>query len=385
MHQVAEKGITAPGLLSFTDDLTHSASTTHHTAHQRAREWLRGLLEIQKSASDSQEFLEHVKTDLFPDEVYVFTPQGKILQLPKGVTAIDFAYAIHSDIGDQCIAAKVDNQYVPLSTTLMSGQTVEVFTATWARPNPSWLNFAVSARARSHIRHFLKNLQYDKAILLGRRMLEKELAVYSLSIEKLCEEQCQQLLESFKINSLEALLADIGLGNRIALIVARQLVPEAYSALKPLVTGESKPLMIKGTEDILVHFARCCRPIPGDDIVGFISAGRGIIIHTATCRHVAEYRHQPEKLQAVEWEPEITGEFVVDISIEVHNQLGVLATIAAGITNMESNIEQVSNENHEGQSIIKFCILVRHRVHLASIMRHLRRLEDVIRIHRSKN
>jgi GTP diphosphokinase / guanosine-3',5'-bis(diphosphate) 3'-diphosphatase len=384
MHQVAEKGITAPGLLSFSDELTHPPSTTEHTAHQRAREWLRGLLEIQKSASDSLEFLEHVKSDLFPDEVYVFTPQGKILSLPKGATAIDFAYAIHSDVGDQCIAAKVNNQYVPLSTTLMSGQTVEVFTATWARPNPSWLNFAVSARARSHIRHFLKNLQYDKAILLGKRMLDKELAVYDLSIEKLCEKQCEKLLKAFKVDSLEALLADIGLGNRIALIVARQLVPETDS-IKPLITGESNPLMIKGTEDILVHFARCCRPIPGDEIVGFISAGRGIIIHTAACRHIAEYRHQPEKLQAVEWEAEITGEFLVDISVEVHNQLGVLATIAAGITNMDSNIEQVSNENLEGQSLLTFCISVRHRDHLASIMRHLRRLEHVIRIHRSKH
>ncbi len=386
MHELAEKGITAHGLYQLGKESDSKEDATNHLAHQRAREWLRGLLEMQKSASDSLEFLEHVKTDLFPEEVYVFTPKGKIMQLPKDATAIDFAYAIHSNVGNQCIAVKVDNQYVPLSTPLFSGQTVEVLTATWTRPNPSWLNFAVSARARSYIRHFLKNLQYDEAVRLGKRMLDKELAVYCLSVDKLSEEQRAQLLKTFNIDSLDALLAEIGLGNRIAFIVAHQFDPTPEASVKPpSVNNKPKPLIIKGTEGILVNFARCCRPIPGDEIVGFASAGRGLIIHTAACRHVGEYRHQPEKLLAVEWEAGISGEFIVDICVEVHDRRGVLATVAAGITNMGSNIKLVSNENRDGHSTLTFCLSVRNRVHLAAVMRHLRRLENVTRIQRSKN
>ena len=393
MHQIAERGITASALsqLNKESDCPHEA--TNYIARQRTREWLHGLLEIQQSVSDSLEFLEQVKIDLFPDEVYVFTPQGKILQLPKGATAIDFAYAIHSDVGNKCIAAKIDNQYAPLSTLLVSGQSIEVLTAKWARPNPSWLNFAVSARARSYIRHFLKNLKNEEAVLLGKRLLDKELATYSLSIDKFDEKQRAHLLESFKVDSLDTLLAEIGLGNRMALIVAHQLSPIPELSIKSETTTEistSNPLIIKGTEGILVNFAPCCRPIPGDEIVGFVSTGRGIIIHTAACRHVAEYRHLPEKLLAVEWESEWESEkeceFLVDIRVEVRDQRGVLGTVAVAISNMRSNIKHVTAETREGVSgILKFCISVRNRVHLADIMRHLRRLENVNRIQRSRH
>ncbi len=393
MHQIAERGITASGLsqLNKENDCPHEA--TNYIARQRTREWLHGLLEIQQSVSDSLEFLEQVKIDLFPDEVYVFTPQGKILQLPKGATAIDFAYAIHSDVGNKCIAAKIDNQYAPLSTLLVSGQTIEVLTAKWARPNPSWLNFAVSARARSYIRHFLKNLKNEEAVLLGKRLLDKELATYSLSIDKFDEKQRAHLLESFKVDNLDTLLAEIGLGNRMALIVAHQLNPIPELSIKSETSTDNKnynPLIIKGIEGILVNFAPCCRPIPGDEIVGFVSTGRGIIIHTAACRHVAEYRHLPEKLLAVEWEYERESEkeceFLVDIRVEVRDQRGVLGTVAAAIANMRSNIKHVTAETREGVSgILKFCISVRNRVHLADIMRHLRRLENVNRIQRSRH
>ncbi|RKZ41048.1 MAG: guanosine-3',5'-bis(diphosphate) 3'-diphosphatase [Gammaproteobacteria bacterium] len=386
MQQIAERGITAQSIPKFDQEIDCPHEATNYITKQRTQEWLHNLLEIQQSANDSLEFLEQVKIDLFPDEVYVFTPQGKILQLPKGATAIDFAYAIHSDVGNKCIATKIDSQYAPLSTPLVSGQTVEVLTAKWARPNPSWLNFAVSARARNYIRHFLKNLQYEEAVLLGKRMLDKELANYSLSIDKLQKEQQTHLIKTFKINDLDELLAEIGLGNRMALIVANQLNPIPDSLIKlhpPTEAHKSKPLVIKGTEGILVNFARCCRPIPGDEIIGFVSVGRGIIIHTAACRHVTEYRQSPEKLLAVEWESSIEGEFLVDIRLDVHDQLGVLAIVAAAIANMESNIIQVSNESSEDiSSLLKFCISVRNRVHLASVMRHLRRLETVNRIQR---
>ncbi|RKZ50373.1 MAG: guanosine-3',5'-bis(diphosphate) 3'-diphosphatase [Candidatus Parabeggiatoa sp. nov. 3] len=384
MHELSESGITAYGLDHFDKSANHEQEP--HPSCQRANEWLRELLKMQKS-SDSLEFLEHVKTDLFPEEVYVFTPHGKIMQLPKGATPIDFAYAIHSDVGNQCIAVKIDNQYASLSTSLVSGQTVEVLTAAWARPNPNWLNFAVSARARSYIRHFSKNLQYDEAVLLGKRMLNKELATYALSVDKLDNEQRTQLIKSFQVDSLETLLHDIGLGNRMALIIARQFDPKTDITIKTVTTANDKPkpLIIKGTEGLLVNFARCCRPIPGDEIVGLINTGRGIIIHTATCKYVTKYRHSVEKLQAVEWEYGIEGEFLVEIRVEVRDKRGVLAHITTAIANMGCNIEEVSNENSEGgHSTLKFCISVRNREQLAAIMRHLRRLEDVIRIQRSK-
>ncbi|RKZ93042.1 MAG: guanosine-3',5'-bis(diphosphate) 3'-diphosphatase [Candidatus Parabeggiatoa sp. nov. 1] len=384
MHKLSETGITAYGLDHF--DHNHNNEPCYHSHCQRATEWLHELLEMQKSTTDLLEFLEHVKTDLFPDEVYVFTPKGKIMQLPKNATPIDFAYAIYSDVGNQCIAAKSDNQYISLSTPLVSGQTVEVMTATWARPHPSWLNFTVSARARSHIRHFLKTLRYDEAVRLGRRMLDRELASYSLSVQQLSEEQKSHLLKTFKVDNLDALLAEIGLGDRMALIVACQFDPQSDSSIKQrTVNNKHNPLIIKGTEGILVNFARCCRPIPGDEIVGFASAGRGIIIHTATCRHVIRYRQWPEKLLAVEWETEIKNDFLADIHVDVHDKRGVLATVAAGIANMGSNIEHVSNENSDGQGTLQFGISVRNRTHLADIMRHLRRFENVTRIHRSKN
>ncbi|MDM8566599.1 bifunctional (p)ppGpp synthetase/guanosine-3',5'-bis(diphosphate) 3'-pyrophosphohydrolase [Candidatus Halobeggiatoa sp. HSG11] len=373
MHKLSETGITTYGLDHFS-----SGGDYPNPSYRRASEWLKELLEIR--ATDSIEFLEHVKTDLFPEEVYVFTPSGEIMQLHKGATAIDFAYAIHTDIGNKCTSAKVDGQYVPLSTPLSSGQTVEVFTVKWTRPHPSWLNFAVSAKARSHIRHFLKNLQQDEAVQLGKDMLDKELATYSLHVDSLTEEQSASLLKTFKCDCMEKLLAEIGFGNRIALIVACQF--DSAPSL-PIENDKPKPLVIKGTENVVVNFASCCHPIPGDDIVAFISTGKGIIIHTAVCKLVAQYK--VEKLQAVEWEVGIEGEFLVDIRVEVNDQRGVLANVATCITNMRSDIERVANENHDGRSVLKFCISVKSRDHLATIMRHIRRLECVTRVHRSRD
>ncbi|HHB91946.1 MAG TPA: bifunctional (p)ppGpp synthetase/guanosine-3',5'-bis(diphosphate) 3'-pyrophosphohydrolase [Thioploca sp.] len=372
MHKLSETGIT-------TYDLEHFGNKNNYQtpSYQRASEWLRELLEIR--ASDSIEFLEHVKTDLFPEEVYVFSPKGEIIQIPKNATAIDFAYAIHTDVGNKCVSAKIDGQYVPLSTQLSSGQTVEVFTAKWARPNPSWLNFAVSAKARSHIRHFLKNLQHDEAIRLGRHMLDKELMAYSLHVDNFSDKQITSLLKAFKCKSMEILLAEIGFGNCMALIVARQFDP---TPSLPTETNKPKPLIIKSTENIVVNFANCCHPIPGDHIIGFISAGKGIVIHTAGCKQVIQYK--VEKLQPVEWETDIKGEFLVDIQIEVNDQQGVLANVATCITDMKSNIEHVANENNDGRSILKFCISVKNRSHLATIIRHIRRLNSVTRVYRSK-
>ncbi len=388
MQELSEKGITAQGLYQIDSETGSSQQSCNAIARQYAKEWLRNLVDIEKNSdSDSLEFLNQIKNDLFPEEVYVFTPQGKILQLPKGATALDFAYAIHSEVGHQCIAAKIDNQYVSLSSPLVSGQTVEVITATWARPNPSWLDFVVSARARLAIRQFLKNLQGDEAILLGKRMLDKELTAYSLSVDKLTEDQRDNLLKIFKVENFNILLADIGLGNRIAAIVARQFDSTPDPPVKTSKPGEAttKKLIIKGTDGTVVHFSRCCHPIPGDPIVGFISAGRGIIIHTADCKQVVDHHPRREKWLPVEWEVNIEGEFLVNIHVEVKDQLGVLATVATAISKMGSNIESVANERRDGiNNALKFGILVKHRKHLAAIVRHLRRLEVVTKIQRLK-
>jgi guanosine-3',5'-bis(diphosphate) 3'-pyrophosphohydrolase len=389
MHEFSEAGITAYGFYHLNENNQATSPPLNNYPQQRASEWLQGLLEMPKSSGDCFEFLEQVKTDLFPEEVYVFTPKGKIMQLPKGATAIDFAYAIHSDVGNQCIAAKVNNQYVSLATKLMSGQTVQIVTAARARPHPHWLDFAVTARARSYIRHFLKDMKSSEAVRLGKRLLDQELANYSLSVDKLSPAQQDLLLTTFKLESLESLLADIGLGNRMALIVAHSLAPtqvDSQSLVSSPGEGIKNPLFIKGSEGVLVNFARCCRPIPGDEIVGFVSTGRGIIIHQATCKHVAEYRqHQPEKILAVEWEKEVEGEFLVDVRVEVRDKRGVLANVANAISAMGSNIEHVSNESRDGLfSFLKFRISVKNRAHLAAIMRHLRRLEVVNRIQRWK-
>jgi len=391
MHELSEIGITAYGFYQLDQPPAGLLKSTSQLAHQRATEWLQSLIEMSKNAGDSVEFFNQVKMDLFPDEVYVFTPKGKILQLPKGATAIDFAYAIHSDVGNRCIAAKIDNQYVSLSVPLVSGQTVEVITTPWARPHRSWLNFAVSARARSHIRHFLKVLEHDEAISLGKRLLDKELASYALSIDRLTAEQQSQLLKNLKVDSLDKLLAEIGLGNRMALVVASQLnltLESSFKTPSPINGNQYRPLIIRGGAGILVTLSRCCRPIPGDEIVGFMSAGRGLIIHQVICKQVAEYQyHYPDKILSVEWESNLEeDEFLVDIHVDVLDKKGVLATVSAAIANMGSNIKYVANETDEGvSSLLKFCISVRSRDHLAAIIRHLRRLEVVNRIQRSKN
>ena len=376
MHQLAEQGITAQGIYQSENPIQY-----HHDPKQRARDWLKNILEIQKNSGDSIEFLEHVKTDLFSEEVYVFTPTGDILQLPQNATVIDFAYAVHSDVGDHAVSAQIDHRHVPLNSSLESGQTVDIKTQQWARPNPSWLDFAVTAKARTHIHHFLKHQKKESAIIFGERLLNKELASYQLSIDLLTESQKADLVEKFKVDDFDCLLANIGLGNYVALMIARQFAPtdDTLSDDKP------KPLTIKGTEGAMVTFMHCCYPIPGDAIVGFTSAGRGIMVHTANCPHIVNCR-TPEKLLPVEWESHIEKEFLIDIDLHVRHERGVLATVAAALTELGCNIEHVSSYSETSHdSTLKFTLWVTHRDHLAEIMRHLRQLKSVIRIQRSRH
>lgn len=380
MNQVAESGIAAHWLYKHGGDEGNTG--------ERAREWLRGLLEMQKNAGNSLEFIENVKIDLFPDEVYVFTPKGEIMELMRGATAVDFAYAVHTDVGDTCIAAKIDRRLSPLRTPLFNGQTVEIITAPGAHPNPAWLNFVVTGKARASIRSYLKNLKRDEAINLGRRLLDKSLAEFSLSSGDIPRERYERLLKEFNLKSIEDLFDAIGLGNRMAVLVARGLAP---GDAVPDSTHDSdgntpvRALSIKGTEGMVLTYAKCCHPIPGDRIVGFVSAGRGIVIHGASCKNIAEYRHHPEKLIDVQWEEKTEGEYTAEIRVEVANQRGVLATIAAAIAEMGSNIENVDIEERDGMtSSLIFTITVHDRLHLARLMRRIRSIQLVMRIYRTK-
>lgn len=378
MHTVAEKGIAAHWRYK-TGDAVGS------TDHVRAREWLRNILEMQKSAGDSLEFIENLKVDLFPDEIYVFTPEGKIMEMPRGATAVDFAYAVHTDIGNSCVAVKIDRRLAPLRTPLWNGQHVEIVTAPNARPNPAWLNFVITAKARSNIRHFLKNLRHDEAVQLGQRLIDKALAAFNIELKDVPEQRVNDLLEQYGFKTLDDLLADIGLGTRMAQLVARVLMPEETAVNDSLAneTGSSA-LMIKGTEGMLVNFAKCCHPIPGDPIIGFLSTGRGIVVHNEMCSNVGDFRKHPEKWIDVEWENDLEGEFQVNLRVDVSNQRGSLATIAATIADMGANIENVIMEEREGNySTMNFTLSVRDRRHLAKIMRQIHANKKVLRLARS--
>lgn len=378
MHAVAESGIAAHWLYK-TGEVGSAA------AHKRARAWLTELLEMQKQAGDSLEFLETVKVDLFPKEVYVFTPAGDIMQLPRGATAVDLAYAVHTDVGDKCIAAKVDGRYIPLSAPLVTGQHVEVVTAPWGRPNANWLNFIATSKARSNIRNYLKNLRSGEATELGHRLLTQALAAESMSIEELDEQRLSLLLNEYELQSMDDLLLDIGLGKRIAPLVSRRLLPHDHegSGADAAAGSPGQPVYVRGTEGMVISFARCCHPIPGDSIVGFVSSGRGIVVHSTWCKNIAGYADQQEKWVEVDWEPGIEGDFPVEIRVDSNDQKGVLATIAAAIAGLDANIENISVENRDGlHSTLLFTVSVHDRQHLANILRRVRSIPQVARITR---
>ncbi|NIP72119.1 MAG: bifunctional GTP diphosphokinase/guanosine-3',5'-bis pyrophosphate 3'-pyrophosphohydrolase [Gammaproteobacteria bacterium] len=379
MHKVAESGIAAHWMYKTGD----SGKSTE----LRARQWLGDLLELQRNAGNSLEFIESVKIDLFPDEVYVFTPGGDILELPRGATVVDFAYAVHTDVGNTCVAARVDRRLVPLRSVLHNGQTVEIITAPGAKPNPAWMNFVATGKARTNIRSYLKKLRRNEAVNLGRRLLGKALAEYSASLEDFTRKRIRELLDTYQYTDLQELLKDIGLGQRIAVLVARQLVPSEGEDRGPVSKSEqsTRPLVIRGTEGMVVNFAKCCHPLPGDPIIGFVSAGRGIVIHTESCKNVGDFRKMPDKWIDVEWEPEIAKEFTAELRIDVANQRGVLAIVAAAIADLGSNIENVHIEERDGMTTsMIFAVAVRDRRHLARIMRRIRSLNMVMRISRKK-
>ena len=393
MHNIAAAGVAAHWLYKSNDaQLTALQQKTH--------QWLQRLLEIQSDSADSLDFLEHLKIDLFPDEVYVFTPKGKILALPKGATAVDFAYAVHSGIGNSCVAVRINQDLAPLRTELHNGDHVEIITGSLAKPNPAWLNYVVTGRARAHIRHYLKSQHSTESAHLGERMLNQALRAMHIEPDQITEAHWQKLIRDYGLKKKSEILTDIGLGKRQNVMVAHQLLamgemleesPEGGIGkfLGKIFRKPSKPLdtiTIRGSEGMAVQFAPCCRPIPGDPILGFINKDKGLVVHTHDCPAIRKFRLDPEKWLDVEWEPDSEHLYKANLNLTVANQPGMLAKIASGIADAGSNIDNVSVEEPDGSSYanLYFTVQVKNRIHLAELMRGLRKIPDVVRINRSK-
>ncbi|QCP61391.1 bifunctional GTP diphosphokinase/guanosine-3',5'-bis pyrophosphate 3'-pyrophosphohydrolase [Pantoea sp. SO10] len=377
MDQMAEMGVAAHWAYK------ESGEVSGTTAQIRAQRWLQSLLELQQSAGSSFEFIESVKSDLFPDEIYVFTPEGRIVELPAGATPVDFAYAVHTDIGHACVGARVDRQPYPLSQSLTSGQTIEIITAPGARPNAAWLNFVVSSKARAKIRQLLKNLKREDSVNLGRRLLSHALGG-SKKLAEIPVENIQHELERMKLTAIDDLLAEIGLGNAMSVVVAKNLLQSGSE--EPQSNSKRKKLPIKGADGVLITFAKCCRPIPGDPIVAHVSPGKGLVVHHESCRNIRGYQKEAEKFMPVEWDKVTDQEFVAEIKVDMFNHQGALANLTAAINTASSNIQSLNTEERDGRVYSAFIRLTANdRVHLANIMRKIRVMPDVIKVHRNRN
>jgi len=372
MDRLAESGVASHWI--YKADEKSDASP-----QRRTREWLSNLEELQQSGT-SEEFLESVKVDLFPDKIYVFTPKGDIMPLPKGSTTVDFAYIVHTDVGDRCVAAKVNRALVPLRTELHNSETVEIITARGAKPNPNWLTFVRTAKARTAIRHHMKNLRSSESVDLGKRLLDRSLKDLGSSLRKVGKVRMAAALEELGLTNSTELFEQVGLGERLAPLTARFLAGESEGGEDEENTAS---LIIAGTEGMVVSYAKCCYPIPGDTVMGYLTAGRGVVIHRNQCGNLSNFRKQPEKWISVNWEKDIDREFACQIQTDTRNKPGVLAEVAATIGDCESNIEQVEvMGRHDDCSVLSFLLQVKDRVHLAHIMRSVRNMKNVIRVSR---
>ncbi len=372
MHKIAEAGVASHWLYKSSD-------TPLSDVQQKTHQWLQSLLEIQTESGDAVEFLEHLKVDLFPDEVYVFTPKGMIKSLPKGSTPVDFAYDVHTDVGNRCVAAKINNELAPLRTPLSNGDRIEIITAQNAAPNPAWLNYVVTAKARSKIRHYLRTMLLDESVELGERLLNQALRALKVNPIDIKDSQWDQMLKGDRCKTRNEVLAEIGLGRRLNIVVARALL----SRLDMQSLEGQGSITIRGSEGIAVQFAHCCRPIPGDPIIGIIKKGQGLLIHTQDCRAIRQFRADPDKWVDVEWENNSGKLFDVAIKLMVANRRGVLATVASAIADAQSNIDSVSITKPDGTyTEINFTVQVKDRTHLAALLHRLREIPEVVRITR---
>jgi len=372
MDQMADKGVAAHWVYKNDD----SQGTT---AQVRARRWVQSLLELQQSAGNSFEFIENVKTDLFPDEIYVFTPTGSLLELPAGSTPVDFAYAVHTGVGNECVGAKVDRQAYSLSQKLTNGQTVEIITAPGAQPNAAWLNFVVTGRARSKIRSVLKSRHTEESVKLGKRLLQH--AMGDVDLDTFDEAKIAQVVKDTNNESFDGLLSNIGLGNAMSFAIAYQLVDGVSDA-----NGETNKVSIKGADGMLVSYAKCCRPIPGDPIIAHLSPGKGLVIHVECCANIAGFEKEKDKYLHVEWDNDSEEEYLTRIRIDMINHQGILAAVTTVISKAGANISSMNTEEKEGQIYsVDTIISVKDRIHLANVLRRVRVLTDVIKVSRIKH
>jgi guanosine-3',5'-bis(diphosphate) 3'-pyrophosphohydrolase len=381
MEAMAHNGIAAHWLYKDEEDESHSKGS------KRARQWIKGLLELQQSAGNPQEFIENVKLDLFPDDTYIFTPKGRIVEMPKDSTAVDFAYNVHTDVGNTCVGCRIDRQLAPLSTRLYSGQSVEIITAPGASPNPSWLNFVVTSKARANIRHYLKNQKHDESITLGHRLLSGALSMFHLDLNEIELDHLEHLMKEFGSVDFDTILEEIGLGTRSAQAIARRVAIFALGDEEGLSTVSSEGVFsISGKEGGVVTYAKCCSPIPGDDVVGYSSAGRGLVVHTTGCKNVQEFLDQTDKCLPLLWDDKITEDFSVTLRVWTENSRGIIANLAAAVTSADGNLEQISVDDKDAQlSVLSLQIGVHGRKHLAGVMRQLKKNKSVSKIIRVKN
>jgi GTP pyrophosphokinase len=373
MHSIAETGVASHWMYKTSEDLSG--------VQQRTHQWLQSVLDIQSTSGDAAEFLEHIKVDLFPDEVYVFTPKGKILSMPRGATPVDLAYAVHTDIGNRCIAARVNYELVPLRTELQNGDRVEIITAPNAHPNPGWLSYVKTAKARSQIRHFLKTTQVEESVSLGERLLNQALRALGTRLADVPPDRWDRLMRETNAKTRSAMLADIGVGRRLAAIVARKLLALSEGVKDARPAGS---IIIRGSEGMAVQFSQCCSPIPGDPIVGFMKKGEGLVIHTNNCKSVRGARGDSGKWVDVEWDTKLERMFDVNMKIVVLDQRGVLAKVATAIADAGCNISNVSvDEDHGMYATNRITMQVTDRHHLARVVRSLRRIPEVVRISRA--
>ena len=377
MDQMADKGVAAHWSYKGNSERTGT------TAQVKAQRWMQSLLELQQSAGNSFEFIENVKSDLFPDEIYVFTPKGRIVELPVGATAVDFAYAVHTDVGSTCVGARVDRNPYPLSKSLKNGQTIEIISAPGARPNAAWLNYVVTSRARTKIRQVLKTMRREESITLGRRLLNHALG--ELSLSDVNEENLTHVLTDLKVNTLDDLLADIGLGELMSIVIARRLLGDTEE-LAEVDSQTNKKLPIRGAEGILLTFANCCHPIPDDHIIAHVSPGRGLVVHRETCPNVRGYQKELDKYMAVEWSDDYDKEFITELTVDVQNRQGALAELTNVISKTGSNIHGLSTEERDGRLYtVTVLLTTKDRVHLAGIMRRIKAMPQTLRVRRRKN
>ncbi|MCJ2378595.1 bifunctional GTP diphosphokinase/guanosine-3',5'-bis pyrophosphate 3'-pyrophosphohydrolase [Vibrio sp. ZSDZ34] len=379
MDQMADKGVAAHWVYKGNGDRTGT------TAQVKAQRWMQSLLELQQSAGNSFEFIENVKSDLFPDEIYVFTPKGRIVELPLGATAVDFAYAVHTDVGNTCVGARVDRNPYPLSKTLKNGQTVEIISAPGARPNAAWLNYVVTSRARTKIRQVLKTMRREDSIVLGRRLLNHALGRHN--IDSIYEENISEVLSDLRLESTDDLLAAIGLGELMSIVIARRLLGDTDELTQTSsIQSNGKKLPIRGAEGILLTFANCCHPIPDDHIIAHVSPGRGLVVHRETCPNVRGYQREPDKYMAVEWSDDFEQEFTAELKVDLQNHQGALAELTNVIASTGSNIHGISTEERDGRLYtVTVLLTTKDRIHLASIMKRIKTMPTALRVRRRKN